>query len=97
VTVCTHLQPLVDELDRAGIKRVRIESPYGNGGTWWQCECTFVEAALRARLKLDPALTYFEYNGMAAGADATWSCKEHNVVLIGPHPSFASRGTPRLR
>ena len=73
-----------------------IESPYGNGGTWFACACTFNEAALRARLRLDPALRYTEYDGHAAGADATWTCTAHHHVLIGPHPAHASSDTPEL-
>lgn len=99
MNLCAHLQPLVEAMREAGLTLWPISSPYGGGGDmkWWACNCTFDEDALRARLQLDPALRYVEYNGMASGADASWKCREHDMVLMGPHPGFASNDTPHLR
>ena len=94
---CEHLEPLVTAIEAAGLTLTRTDSPYGGDAIWWSAPCTFVESALRKRLGLAPSLSYVEYNGMSAGSDATWSCKEHDIVIIGPHPSFAAKGTPRLR
>jgi hypothetical protein len=54
-------------------------------------------ARIRKRLQLAPCVVYVEYDGHAAGADATWTCQEHELVFLGPHPSWAAAGTPRLR
>lgn len=81
----------------AHIELQPVGSPYGDDNAWWACPCTFDAAGLRRRLHLDPGVVYAEYNGMAAGSDATWTCREHKLVLMGPHPSFASADTPRLR
>lgn len=94
---CVHLQPLADALRDAKIKLTPMSSPYGGDDTWWQCDCTFAEAPLRKRLKLDASVKYVEYEGMSAGSDATWSCKKHKLVIIGPHPKHASKGTPKLK
>lgn len=94
---CEHLQPLVDAMLAEGVTLTRIDSPYGGDATWWQCNCTFVEGALRKRLQLSSSLKYVEYNGMSAGSDATWTCADHNEVILWPHPSFAPKGTKKLR
>lgn len=94
---CVHLQPLVDAMKRAHIEATPTSSPYGDDNTWWACHCTFDAVGLRRRLGLDPCVTYHEYNGMAAGSDATWTCSEHNLVLMGPHPHVAPAGTPRVK
>lgn len=94
---CEHLEPLVTAIEEAGLTVARIDSPYGGDATWWSAPCTFVESPLRKRLGLAKSVTYVEYNGMSAGADATWTCGEHDIVIIGPHPSFAPKGTTRLK
>jgi hypothetical protein len=95
--ICEHLRPLADALAAAHIAVEPTESPYGGDGTWWKCSCTFDEPALRARLSLDPCVTYDEYDGRTAGADATFSCMQDHTVFIGPHPSWVAAGTPRLK
>lgn len=96
-TICRHLQPLAQALAAANIELVPIDSPYGEGSTWWRCGCTFKAQALRKRLGLEACVVYVEYDGHAAGADATWTCEEHQVVFMGPHPAWASADTPLLK
>jgi len=93
---CEHLQPLVDAARARGVNVEPTTSPYGDDFTWWRCDCTFNAVALRARLHLAECVSYVEYNGMSAGSDATWTCKEHREVLLGPHSSFAPKGTPQI-
>lgn len=82
----------------AGVSFAPMASPYGDSPfAFWWCDCTFDEKALRARLGLASCVEYREYNGMAAGADASFSCREHHVALLGPHPSFAGAQTPRVK
>jgi hypothetical protein len=95
--ICHHLAPLVRALTEAQIAMEPISSPYGEGSTWWRCDCLFKATALRVRLRLEPCVVYAEYDGHAAGADATWTCQEHNHVLLGPHPSWAAKGVPVVK
>ena len=95
--ICVHLRPLADAMAAAHISLEPTSSPYGGDDTWWMCGCTFDEPSLRKRLRLDPCVTYYEYDGHAAGADATFSCKDDQVVFIGPHPSWAAKDTPHVR
>lgn len=99
VCVCDHLQPLADALLAQGIDVSPCESPYGDDGRtrWWICGCTFDEKALRARLGLAASLEYSETFAFAAGAEATWHCREHAMVFMGAHPRVAGHGVPRAR
>lgn len=49
-------------------------------------------AALQAA-GVTPGVTYVEYDGSAMGADATFTCTAHDVVLVGPHPSHPAPDT----
>ena len=84
-------------LTEAQIALEPISSPYGDDFTWWRCDCLFHAPSLRARLQLEPCVVYNEYDGHAAGADATWTCQEHNLVLLGPHPRWAAKGIRRVK
>lgn len=95
--ICTHLRPLADALAVAKIPLEATESPYGGDDTWWRCACTFDERSLRKRLRLDPCVTYDEYDGHAAGSDATFLCGQDRVVFLGLHPRWAAKETPRLK
>ncbi len=95
-SICEHLRPLAQAIIDAGIALSPTESPYNDKGTWFACDCTFDEAPLRARLGLDPALRYAEYEGMAAGSDATWNCDVDNQILMGPHPRHIGSDTKQL-
>lgn len=95
--ICEHLRPLAEALSAAKIALEPTSSPYNDDYTWWQCGCTFAAAELRERLALDPCVTYNEYDGRAAGSDATFTCNQDEIVFMGSHPNWAARGTPRLR
>ena len=88
--------PIADALAAAGIELVRAGSPYGDDNTWWSCACVFDEKRLRERLSIDASVTYYEYDGRAAGSDATFTCKDHKMVIMGLHPSYAPKDTRRL-
>jgi len=97
VKTCEHLQPIETALAEQGIDLGAMESPYATTEyRWFGCGCTFDAAALRERLELHPCVSYYEYDGRAAGTDATFTCAECRCVILGLHPSFAAPGTPRL-
>lgn len=96
--LCVHVEPLVQHLRALGLEVTPFASPYGDTThTWWNADCVFTDVkALRRRLGLADALLYVESFDFAAGADATWTCAEHRIVLIGPHPGNASDDVPRV-
>ncbi len=94
---CNHLAPLEDALAKKKIAVRAIESPYDTKDyRWFDCDCTFDATALRARLHLDACVVYDEYDGRVAGSEATFTCQTCLCVIMGPHPSYASKKTPRL-
>lgn len=58
--ICPHLTPAYSE----------------EFGLWSACDCVFDEPALRKRLQLPDFVTDEEYEGRAAGSDATFYCKQ---------------------
>lgn len=96
---CVHLEALERELEAQGIPLgAGVQSPYGPQlGIWYPVGCTFDEPSLRARLHIPESVSYDEYDGRAAGSDATWFCREHGRALWGEHPLYAASGTPRVR
>jgi hypothetical protein len=98
-SICAHLQPLVHHLRGLGIEVTPCESPYGPGPyTWWNVPCVFEGVkALRSRLGIAKSVEYEENFAFAMGADATWTCKEHKIVLLGPHPKVTGSRVPRVR
>lgn len=96
---CVHLEPLELELESRGILLGEGgRSPYGADlGLWFPVDCLFDEAPLRARLGItDPPVTFEEYDGRAAGSDATWYCKECKRAIMGGIARYAAPGTPHV-
>jgi len=94
--LCAHLRPIGDALEAANVRFGPIPSPYADEHlTWFMCGATFDEPSLRARLALDDCVKYAEYDGRAAGADATFTCTRCDQTLLGVHPQYAG-GSPRL-
>lgn len=96
---CPHLEPLERALAAANIP---LGEPAGNPyseefGLWFACDCVFDAPALRKRLQLPDFVTYEEYDGRAAGSDATFSCKQGKRAIMGTHPSYAGSKTHRLK
>jgi hypothetical protein len=99
VKTCVHLEPLERELEAQGIPLGKGgDSPYGSEwGVWFPVDCMFDEASLRARLHIaDPPVSYEEYDGRAAGSDATWYCKACKRAIMGGIARYAAPGTPRI-
>ena len=94
---CEHLRPLAEAIVAAEVSLDPIPSPYSeNRLTWFMCDATFDEPSLRTRLRLPEFVTYREYDGRVAGSDATFACSRCDQVILGYHPLYAPRDTPRV-
>lgn len=95
---CPHLSALEEELARHRIPLGEGgKSPYGEEwGVWFPCDCVFDEPSLRQRLTIPECVEYTEYDGRAAGSDATFYCKLCKRAIMGSHPRYAGVGTSRL-
>ncbi len=93
---CPHLAPLEGELARRRIALKPIASPYGDGGAWHGCDCTFDGPRLIERLGLPACVRYVEYDGRVAGSDATFTCTSCGHVILGLHPAYAPASTRRV-
>jgi hypothetical protein len=81
---CEHLEPLEQMLEAQGIELGEGgKGPYDEGGVWFEVNCVFDGPALRARLPLPELVTYEEYDGRAAGSDATWYCTQCRRAIMG--------------
>jgi hypothetical protein len=96
---CPHLAVLEQELASRGIELGPGGiSPYGPElGTWFPCDCVFDEPSLRTRLRIPECVDYQEYDGRMAGSDATFFCRSCKRAIMGMHPRYANRQTPRLK
>ncbi len=96
---CPHLERLELELATQGVVLgAGGESPYGpDWGTWFGCDATFDEPALRKRLNLEDVVSYTEYDGRVAGSDATFYCETCKRAIMGLHARYAPKGTKHIR
>lgn len=95
MTVASLLWLLSSEPVRAEVAGRKIKH-VPQWGTWFYCDCTFDEPALRRRLNLPDFITFEEYDGRVAGSDATFYCPRGQRAIMGRHPNYASATTPRL-
>ena len=95
---CAHLEPLEQELDRAGaVLGAPMPSPYGSEwGLWSEVDCVFEADSLRARLGLPDFIKFEEYDGRVAGSDATFYCPRCKRAIMGRHRRYAGPRTLRL-
>jgi hypothetical protein len=97
IAPCEHLRSLVEAIRASRIVFGPIVSPYANDATtWFTCGATFDEPSLRTRLSLADCVTYTEYDGRAAGSEATFACTRCNQAILGLHPLYAPSTAPRL-
>jgi predicted Rossmann-fold nucleotide-binding protein len=94
---CEHLRPIVESIRAAGVPFGPIVAPYADDGTsWFMCDATFDEPALRARLALPDFVRFAEYDGRAAGSDATFTCTRCKQAILGLHPRYAPADARRV-
>jgi len=97
IAPCEHLRPLEEAIVAAGVQFGPIISPYSeNRTTWFMCDATFDEPALRKRLLLPEFVTYAEYDGRVAGSDATFACARCDHAILGCHPLYAPKDARRV-
>lgn len=93
-TSCSHLAALEDAIRAAGIgtqadgaswwTREDGTKPGANtGGGWVYFDCFLDRAALETRFGLTEPVYYESWDGMVAGHEAGFYCREHDSAVVG--------------